>query len=298
MEKVLGIDVGGTNLRIGIVSKDESVNNFEKISSKFLSEKNGLDIFVNIIQDYLDRNNNSKEISAIAIGVPSVVSKDKSFIYSTPNLKGIENINLGQILSKKFNTTVKIDRDVNYLLLNDIKSNNLDPNNDETIIGVYLGTGLGNAIYIDGHIFVGANGAAGELGHIPLYGVDDECTCGKKGCAETRISGRYLEELSEKNFPDTRINKIFLEKGDDPIIKKFVSDIAIPIAAEINLIDPHYVILAGGVLGMEGFPREILLSEIKKHLRMISTNSIEFIFPKFSQMNGVVGGALSIFKNQ
>lgn len=66
-------------------------------------------------------------MAAVSVGVPSMVSKDKSFIYSTPNLKGLENIDLGNLLRAYVNIPVFVDRDVNYLLVNDIKSHHLDP---------------------------------------------------------------------------------------------------------------------------------------------------------------------------
>jgi allose kinase len=296
MDRVIGIDIGGTNLRIGIVDRSGTIRNFEKISSRGLCESEGLENFITLIKTYIHRTGTDGKISAIAVGVPSVVSKDKSFIYSTPNLKGIENMDLGHILTRRLGIQVYIDRDVNYLLLNDIKQHNLDPDGTKNIIGMYIGTGLGNAVYLNGSIYVGKNGAAGELGHVPLYGITDRCTCGKYGCVETRMSGKYLEKLTAENFPDVNIKKVFAEKGTTPIIREFVQNLALPISTEINILDPDYVVLAGGVLGMEKFPLECLVDAIHQHLRSpYPEQNIEFVFPETNQQNGVLGGALSVF---
>ena len=83
---------------------------------------------------------------------------------------------------------------IHIFLVNDIKTHHLDPERERTILGFYLGTGFGNAVYINGQLHVGKNGVAGELGHIPMYGIDEACTCGNIGCSETRCSGRYLKQ--------------------------------------------------------------------------------------------------------
>ena len=107
------------------------------------------------MKSYIERYKLEGRVGAISVGVPSMVSKDKSFIYSTPNLKGLENIDLGHLLGDYVNIPVFVDRDVNYLLVNDIKTHGLDPDRERTILGFYLGTGFGNAVYINGQLHVG-----------------------------------------------------------------------------------------------------------------------------------------------
>lgn len=297
MTYVIGIDIGGTNLRIGAVSEDGQLHNFEKKSSRELVSDDAVEKLGKEIKQYISRYSLDNQVQAVAIGVPSIVSKDKSFVYSTPNLKGIENLDLGNLLSEYLHIPVFIDRDVNYLLLNDIQANKLDPGKDKTILGFYVGTGLGNAVYINGEIYVGKNGVAGELGHIPMYGIEEQCSCGNIGCSETRCSGLYLEKLVKEYFPDTFIEDVFVKHKDDPIIKEFVETLSIPIAAEINILDPHHVIIAGGVIFMKEFPKELLISEIKKRARKpYPEENLDFIFTEHTQQSGVLGSAAYVFE--
>lgn len=287
---VLGIDIGGTNFRIGLVSKKGDLLDFEIKPSKNLNQGDAVLNLVKEIKDFISAFTRMDMVEAISIGFPSSVSKDKSTVFSTPNLSGFDNINLKKPLEEEFKIPVFIDRDVNFLLQNDIKK--LELNINQTILGFYIGTGFGNAIYIDGKFYDGKNGVAGELGHIPLYGVEDECTCGNRGCLETRCSGRYLQILQEKFFPETQIDQIFENHSDDEIIKKYIRDLAIPIATEINILDPDVVILAGGVVIMKNFPKDYLCKAIKLHARKpYPAENIRLIFTEHTQQSGVVGGA-------
>lgn len=297
MSYVIGIDIGGTNLRIGTVSEFGELQNFELKSSAPLISDNAGDNLFDEINSYIDKNNLLGNIAAVSIGVPSMVSRDKSFIFSTPNLKGLENLDLGHILEKKLNIPVFVDRDVNYLLINDIKKFNLDPEKQNTILGFYLGTGFGNAVYINGQLHVGKNGAAGELGHIPLYGVNEQCTCGNIGCSETKCSGRHLKELVSKYFPDTDISDVFTKHNDDSIIKDFISTLAVPMCAEINILDPDYIVLAGGVMIMKDFPMDYLVERIHFYSRKpYPADNLQFIYPEHTQNSGVIGGAYAAFE--
>lgn len=292
MKQVIGIDIGGTNFRIGSVSETGNLSYFEKKSSEKLNEQNAVEYLVDEIQSYIKRYQLDGKVLAVTIGVPSIVSKDKSFVYSTPNLKGLENVNLGHRLESKLGISVTVDRDVNYLLSYDIHTHRLDEKNEKTIVGMYIGTGLGNAISIDGKLYVGKNGAAGELGHIPLYGLEEMCACGNAGCVEIVCSGHTLQRLQKQYFPDTDISDIFVKHKDDPKIKQFIETLAIPISTEITILDPDYIVLGGGVLMMKEFPMNALVSNIKKCTRKpYPSNNLQFIFSEHTQSSGVLGGA-------
>lgn len=297
MSYAIGIDIGGTNLRIGTVDENGELTNFERKSSVELLEGDAVKNLGEEILSYIGRYALGRKIIGISVGVPSIVSKDKSFVYSTPNLRGLDNIDLGNLLMEYTKVPVCVDRDVNYLLYHDIKKYNLDPKHEKTILGFYLGTGFGNAVYINGRLHVGKNGAAGELGHIPLSGITEVCTCGNIGCVETRCSGRHLTKLHEQYFKDTDISDIFVKHKEEPVIQEYIDLLAIPICAEINILDPDYVILAGGVMDMKDFPMERLIRKIKERTRKpYPSENLEFIFQDHPQNCGVIGGAYTIFE--
>lgn len=207
MDFTIGIDIGGTNFRIGMVGRDGEIINFEKNSSRIFDKGDVIETLYLNISDYVKRYNAADSIKAVAIGLPSMVSKDKKTVISTPNLKGFDNIPFGDTLSKKLGIPVYVDRDVNFLLQNDIVTLGLPK--DSTVLGFYIGTGFGNAIYLNGSFYCGRNGAAGELGHIPFPNIEEKCTCGNVGCSEVICSGKYLEKITAELFPETDIKKCF-----------------------------------------------------------------------------------------
>ena len=287
----IGIDIGGTNFRIGTVTEDGRVLNFEKNSSRVFDEGDVVETIYENIISYMKRYGITDSVKAVAVGIPSIVSKDKKVIISTPNLRGFNNIRFSDILGEKLGLPVYLDRDVNFLLMNDINKLNVDKS--KTVLGFYVGTGFGNAIYINGSLYAGKNGAAGELGHIPFIDIKDVCTCGNVGCSETRCSGKYLEFLAQKYFPDTEIKDVFKYHADDPILIKYVEDLAIPIATEINILDPDYSILAGGVLFMENFPKDILVKSIhNKKRKPYPEKNLDIRFSEHDQQSGIYGSGM------
>lgn len=294
MKYIIGMDIGGTYLRIGVVDQNGGLIHFEKTSSSYLMKKEAPKLLGQEIMNYIEKNQVGGQVAAVAVGVPSMVSKDKNFIFSTPYLKGLEQINLGDVLRESLGIPVFVDRDVNYLLMNDIKNYNLDPDKKNTILSFYIGTGLGNAMYIHGRMYAGKNGCAGELGHIPLYGAEEECACGNKGCMETRCCGKQLQRLKDRYWPDAQISDIFTMHGTDPPVLEFIDTLAIAISTEVTLLDPDFIVIAGGVIQMTDFPREQLLERIRNRVRHpYPADNMEFIFPEQEQTDGVIGGAWS-----
>ena len=293
---ILGIDIGGTNLRMGFVDEEYNLKGFERFpTEKTLGGENPLDCLAAEVRGHCARNGYSGAIAAIALGVPSVVHKNHSYVYSTPNIPGLDAIDLGVELERRLGVPVYVDRDVNFILAHDIRKYDLDPDGSRTILGCYLGTGFGNSLYINGRIHVGSHGVAGELGHIPLRGVTDRCTCGQVGCVETRISGRYLQKLTRETVPDCFIGDVFRKHADTPEIQQFVRDTALPIATEVTLLDPDCVILGSGVFAMEGFPMEALMDEIRRRARHpLPAEDLHFVIAEDSQTAGVLGGAVTV----
>lgn len=288
---ILGIDIGGTNFRIGLVSEKYEVEEFQIKPITELQKGDFIDNLVEQIKFYI--NSYKKEIEAIGIGFPSIVSKDKKYVYSTPNIKNLNNINIADTLEKRLDIPIYINKDVNFLMLRDIKENNIK--NDTVVIGLYIGTGFGNAIYINGQIIEGKHGVAGELGHIPVLRSKEVCSCGNTGCIEMHASGKALKNISKENFPETDIDNIFMEHGDTRIIQDFIDALAIPIATEINILDPDYIIIAGGVPIMKGFPIDRLKKAIyEKARKPYPAEDMNIIISNHDQKSGILGAAYYI----
>ena len=286
----LGADIGGTNFRLGIVSQSGEIVSFERKPSSILHE-NAAKALAGEIKSHIAQNGYTERISAIAIGLPSLIDKSRSTILSTPNLKGFDNLPLKNELEKNLGIPVFIERDVNFLLQNDMEK--LGLKSEENVLGFYVGTGFGNSVFLGGKFYTGSNGAAGELGHIPILGNTLKCTCGNTGCIETVASGKALEALAEKHFPETDIRQVFKVHSNEPILKTFVYNLAVPIATQINILDPDVCIIGGGVIDMEGFPKEILFDAVHFYARKpYPEKSLRLLFTRHDQKSGVFGSGI------
>ena len=293
---VLGIDIGGTNIRAGMIDEAYNLSNCIIESSRQLQDENAaVQKLIDFVQNYISQYVKGVNLQGIAIGFPSTVDRERKRVLSTPNILGFTNVNIVDTFYEQLQIPTYINRDVNMLMLFDMYSGNIP---DEGVTaGFYLGTGLGNAISIDGHLLRGKNGVAAELGHIPERGLKAACGCGNEGCVEVFASGKYLKYLCDTYFQETFIGDIFKEHGNHEIIQKFVMDLAIPVATEINILDPDYIILGGGLPQMEGFPKELLEEAIHKYTRKpYPEQGLEFIYSVPMQENGVIGAGIYAFK--
>lgn len=263
---IIGIDIGGTNCRIGGVYPDlELAEPVSKYSSRALFHTSEPEkVLIDIIEDYIQAHPEGAP-AGICIGFPGTVSKSKDTVISCPNLLAFTDRNIAGPLGEHFHIPVVAEHDVLLLLSYDMAL--LGIQDADCVVSFYLGTGLGNGIYIHGRFLDGKNGVSGELGHIPIYGKTDLCPCGNIGCAELYCSGRALERLREAEFPDTALETVFSHYDSLPQLHTFIDYMAMAFTTEINILDPDYIILAGGVIQMKDFPYDELCRRIRRYAR-------------------------------
>ncbi|RAV05016.1 allose kinase [Paenibacillus sp. YN15] len=296
---VLGVDIGGTNFRMGLVNEAGELVNYKAEGSHVLvtAENHSLENLAARMEAYLAENLDGGILKGIAIGFPSTVSKDKTMVFSTPNLNlnGFENVNIAAYIGNRMNVPVWINKDVHFLLTYDLAKLKLERKG--ITLGLYIGTGFGNSIYINGEFLDGKNGVAGELGHIPTLNMKLRCGCGNVGCAEVYASGAALQRLKERFFPDTYIGDVFAEHGEDERLKQFVDGLTIPIATEINIFDPDYIVIGGGIPAMKGFPKAYFEQCMKRHVRKpYPAEALQIMYSKNRQEAGVIGAGLYAFQ--
>lgn len=290
------MDIGGTNFRMGLVDQELNADSVRVYPSRTVYEDGDtINNFAACIRRYTEEYAGACELQAIAIGCPSVVDAGRRRLYSSTNFPGLENIDLVGELQKRLPYRVMIDHDAYYLLACDIAKSGLE--NRGTIIGCYFGTGLGNAMYIGGKPYIGKNGTACELGHLPIPLNDYPCSCGNKGCIEMFSCGKALERIGKEYYPDTFIGELFEKHGDDEVLGRFVEYMSAAVAAEVNIMDPDYVFAGGGLIQMKGFPREYFVERIISHTRKpYPAENLDIRFSDASPENGIVGAAIRAFE--
>lgn len=285
---VVGIDMGATHIRICIMNLYQQVFLTQKGRTSDVINRGLLDGIRDFIQQYCV----SYTIRKIVIGLPAAISRDRKHILSVPNLV-LDQTQIEQLvvyLQDMFNCPVQLERDVNLQLLYDVHHFELQNKN---VVGVYLGTGLGFAIYQQGNLYLGQHGVAGELGHIPYGDTKKQCQCGNYGCLETSCSGKALKEWYEQEERDYLFEDTFKEVINSEFIQQYLHHLARALATVINLFDPDCIVLGGGVIDMYGFPYQQLKQQCLAMVRKpLPHDQICFYQAQSSDFNGAIGAAL------
>lgn len=185
----IGIDLGGTNVRMGIVDNGKIV---KKIAERCKADQSE-EIVVNQLKNMLHQIL-IPEIESIGIGVPSVVDAEKGIVYNVTNIPSWKEVHLKEILEQEFNIPVYINNDCNCFALGEYHFG--EGAGQKDVVAVALGTGVGSGIIIDGKLYNGGNTGAGEIGCIPYYDYDYEAYCSSSYF--TRVHGMTGKEAFEK----------------------------------------------------------------------------------------------------
>lgn len=292
---MIGIDIGGTHFRIGAVSQASEVLSDKIVSSRtFLTMPHPVGGLLEAIRAFIQETDGTP--CGVCIGFPGTVAKDKSTVLSCPNLPVFDHVNIREVLQEKLGITVLLEHEVLLLLTNDMKQ--FDLFDKDCVIAVYLGTGLGNAMYIHGRLLEGANGVSGELGHIPVHGSQKPCACGNIGCIEPYAAGKRLEAIcKEKGLPDKAFTDALAGGAKDPLVADFLDYAACAIATEINILDPDCIVMGGGVIMIPNFPYDELLERIYFHTRKpYPAEKLHFLRLEPDQLQGVRGAGLHAWR--
>ena len=300
---VIGLDIGGTNSRIGAVALDGTLLHSRIASSKPLADgtpERAIADLAAYIQSYMDEFV-PQTVVGIAVAFPATIDEHREVLYSATNFGEntkcrFDGLNIPKQLQRYFNCPVFLGKDTDFILYNDVHE--LGIQTQEMVAGIYFGTGIGSSFLYRGETIYGADGVTGEIGHLPISDNRRLCTCGERqGCCETVASGWYLEQLRQEHFPDTPIGELFVRHADSTVLQTYVYDCARVIAVTGNLLNSAYTLVGGGIVGMKSFPRETLRQNVLQLLRHpLPRDSFRMYFSPSGQNAGVLGAARFLFR--
>ena len=285
--KVIGIDIGGTAVKDGLLSEKGDILE----SGEFPTEgKKGVDnLFINIcgvIDKYLE-----KDILGIAVsGTGQIDGSIGKVIGGSPIIPGWIGTNLVEKLEKKYNLPAVLENDVNCAALGEKW---LGAGKDaKDFICLTIGTGIGGGIILNDEIFRGDSCVAAEFGHIQIVKNGIECMCGKKGCYERYASTTALVNMvKEKTGKTLNGKEIFeLEKAGDKEIAKIVETwidyLTDGLSTLAYIFNPSLIVLGGGVTKQGDY----LLNRIKESLdKKIGENYRKNLSVRFAQLGNNAG---------
>lgn len=264
----IGLDLGGTNLRAAAFSSDGQMLDLvsrptEVTSGREAMLNNMVDAIDSLRLAHADRN-----LLGVGIGVPGFIRLREGVIVGSNNLKPLEDFPLRDAITERLGTPVILENDANAAALGEKWHGAGRDVND--LVLFTLGTGIGGGIIHHGRIVHGADGMAGELGHITVVPDGNPCDCGNRGCLEKHASATAVTSMARLIRLGDDLTAVqvyeFARDGDTRAIRIFESmgrALGIALATMINTFNYPLYLLSGGLLPAWEFFAPAMLAEVK-----------------------------------
>jgi len=305
----LGLDLGGTKTEVAVVNKNGTILSSKRILT--LGEDGPEEVlermYVLISEVTNEAKLNLKDILGMGIGVPGAVDHSKGSIYFLTNLPGWTDFPIKDLLMSKYNIPVTVNNDANAAALAEYTFGS--GAKVKNMIYLTVSTGIGGGLIVNGALFNGAWGAAGEVGHMVLEVDGDECNCGSRGCWETISSGSAIVKgvvnrikAGEKSkvtelvsLDEIRAEHVFRARAMGDVVSIEVTDramdfLGVGIANLVNVLNPEKVVIGGGVSKVG----DLLFTRVRTRVKELAygpANKVEIQPAYLGDKAGVIGAA-------
>jgi glucokinase len=303
---VIGIDIGGTNIKAGVFTEKGKLITWRKIDSQM---KKGRTHVIDRIGALVTNLRKTHHITpVIGVVVAGILNQKRTHLIHSPNLPGWNNFGIKQCLERTFSCTVAIENDANGAALGELWKG--VGKRHKSFVLLTLGTGLGSGIIINGRLWIGEQGSAAEMGHTKIVPYGLKCGCGASGCLERYFSNTAIERLVKRalrsgkktllrDYPVSRaISPEIVYKaaraGDAvalSIFKEISKFLGIAIANVINLLDIRTFVLSGGISNGSPIIIPLLKQEINNNIFFPFSRDFSLIKGKLGNRAGAAGAA-------
>ncbi len=258
---VYGIDIGGTNIKLGIVDSGGGVVKEGMIPTG--AEEGPRAVTARISKWFDSCKKNIPDIDRVGVGCAGLVDSKKGILFSSPNLPGWSNVELGKLFSEELNLPAIIDNDANCAAYGEFRLG--AGKGVKHFICVTLGTGVGAGLIINGRLHRGFSGQAGEIGHTLIKVEGRLCGCGNRGCLEAYIGSSAIVERAKKMLEQESGNSLAgveqlsvkditkaAEDGNEIAIRTLEKTgwyFGIGLVNAVHIINPEVIAVGGGVSG-------------------------------------------------
>lgn len=290
----IGIDVGGTNIKIGVVDSKGKVLKKEVV--KVNPKEPGLSALKRIAK-IINQFKKKYSVKGIGMGMPGILDfSTGELLYSSTTLNSWRHINIIDTLSKLTKLKVKISNDANVATLAESRFGKYKKVN--SLILLTLGTGVGGGIIVNKHLIQGNNGQGAELGHMCINHDGRKCGCGRIGCLEAYVSAVALEKDASKAFKkDIDAKAVFslYAKGNliaKRVINDYITYLGDGLLNYCIIFRPEVILLSGGVANAGDLLIKPLNAYLKKHNYGIKgTAKVLVDIASLKYDSGIIGAA-------
>jgi len=310
---VLAIDLGGTKIITAIISSTGQVIAREYcLTLADEGPQSVIDRIFSAVDHILSlRSVDSSQLDSISIAAAGAINLEKGLITSSPNLPGWQDVPLRDVIKRKHG--------INTFLINDASAAALgehrfgDGKGINNLIYLAVGTGIGGGIIINGRLYSGSCGSAGEIGHMTIDVNGLWCNCGNIGCWETLVSGSAvareaikrisqgegssLTEIVEGKVEDITAEKVGVAaQGGDclalEVITKAATYLGIGMVNLVNIFNPEMIIVGGGVAKMGDLLLNPARQVVRERAFPLSAQAVRIVPTQLGEDSGVLGAAV------
>jgi glucokinase len=308
----IGIDLGGSNIKAGVVDSDGGILRDTTLPAE--ASRGPAHVIEQIskgIRQLLDASHEDAEkCIGIGVGSPGSVDLDGGTVRYPPNFPGWTVVRLGEALEKNFGLRVAVDNDANAAAVGEARFGAGVGRPD--FVMITLGTGVGGGLILGGKIYRGPFGAAGEIGHITIDYNGPLCNCGNRGCIEAYVGAKYLTERAVEKVQsnprsiivtlvdgdltriDPKVVSLAAQEGDSTaleILEETGKYLGIALASVVNLLDLRLIIIGGGI-ARAGKPLfDAVRKSVSQHVLKPMTEGLEVLPAKLGNAAGILGAA-------
>jgi glucokinase len=310
-KSLIGVDLGGTNIRVAAISLRGEVLYRKKEPT---DSQNGRELvierLIQMLHESLKREKQAgRKPVAMGIGTPGVIYIKEGLVVSSPNLPDWINVPLKEIVRKEISLPIVVENDANAAAYGEQwVGAGQDAN---SMICITLGTGVGGGIILDGRVWHGEDGMAAEVGHTTVNPEGPQCQCGNTGCLEVyaSASGIVREVKRRLKREDSLLKKSFQGREDhftardvfraaktgDPVSLRVIQQmghyLGVGIANLVNLFNPELIVLAGGVTAAWKDFIPIVREEVQVRAFEVPRKRAKIVRAKLGDHAGIIGAA-------
>jgi len=311
---LIGVDLGGTKILTGVFDSKFDLKGTSKLSTK---ADRGVDAVIDriarCVTEAVDECDLSlKRVRGVGVGAPGAVDTESGRVIFAPNLPGWKDVPLKKELEKRLDLPVFIGNDCNVCTLGVFdREYKAKPKN---LVGIFIGTGIGGGLIVNGDLYCGHNLTAGEIGHMVIEVDGPKCGCGNRGCLEALASRTamfrriqsavkdgqktILTDMLGSDLADMRSGDLrkAIRKGDkfvEKVVEQAAEYAGIGVANLINILNPEIVVVGGGVIeALEDEIMPTLVKAAKNHVMSGTMSGIEIEPSKLGDHAGITGAAV------
>ncbi len=290
-----GFDLGGTHLKYGLTDSTGKII-FNSKTATPPTIKQLLELLEKLWNDM--KRKETRKVAAIGFGFPGIFSLDQQRILQSPNYAELDNFDLLPALSEFIEVPFWVNNDANMAAFGEYKCG--AGQGAHSLIFLTIGTGLGAGIILDGNLWRGKCGFAGELGHVTVNPEGEKCNCGGQGCLETEVSApKIVRNYNKIRKKDEEISgeEVFAraKKGEIAARQAFAQAghfLGIGLGIAMNLLNPDKILLGGAVMSAGKLLLSPALEEVKRRSYQASYECCTIENASLGNKAGFLGAAL------